>query len=136
MLVDAILQVEKDKCNKTVNESIYVPSMKSTPIRKIGSTGSTVDVEQPSGDVVPLSSFRYNNSCIVNNPASTNLTRLKKFYFFKIPDDADIDSLQGFKLKDQLSNQDVSDLAVILYKGILYSFIKDTSEWLPIHRKY
>lgn len=108
------------------------------PLRKIGSKGDIVgkyvggkfvpEGEQPTGAMRPASARLYPISYSWDNVRAITTDMV---YFFKI-DDPLLASLDGFRMKDQYTNTDISYKTIILFKGKLYVY--KNNQWIKIAR--
>jgi hypothetical protein len=115
--------------------------MNSNPIKKIRNAGEVAyqevsgeiipEGQQPTGDVVPVSARLRNHA--VNIGESPNKVDTKPFYVFKL-DGVDIKSFDGFHMRDEYSNADISDKTLLIYENTLYVYNESYDTWNPLYR--
>jgi hypothetical protein len=141
MLIDYLMQFEY-KAENERQTRIYRPVDPRYTIKKIRSSNERVvdgynnsykpEGEQPCGDIVSASATVFDGRCHIGNNQST--TRSQLMYIMKIPDDVHLDSLDGFRMKDQLSHMDISDQTLLIYDGKMYTFNGSYNKWIEVYR--
>lgn len=141
MLIDYLMQFEYKEENDR-QKRIYRPVDERYTIKKIRSANErVVDImynkytpigEQPTGDIVSASATVFDGRCHIGNNQST--TKAQLTYIMKIPDDVHLDSLDGFRMKDQLSHMDISDQTLLIYQGKMYTFNESYDKWIEVYR--
>jgi hypothetical protein len=96
--------------------------------------GQVVPVgDQPLGDIVPVTSRDIH--CELKLGESSSTVRTKPLYVFRLSDDERIESFDGFHMKDQYSNHDISEKTLLIYQHTLYVFDKNEDTWKPVVRR-
>lgn len=139
-LIDYLMSFDIANESKTIGHK-YRPTMNSNPIKKIRNAGEVAyqevsgeiipEGQQPTGDVVPVSARLRNHA--VNIGESPNKVDTKPFYVFKL-DGVDIESFDGFHMRDEYSNADISDKTLLIYENTLYVYNESYDTWNPLYR--
>ena len=97
---------------------------------KEGSEITTVGL-QNTGDLVSTSATVFDGRCHIGQ--SDHITNADVLYFMKVSHDISEEDLHTFRMKDVLSNQDISNKTILFCNHKLYSFSND--RWVPVYRK-
>ena len=140
-LISYILEF-KTKDEYVINQYKYQPTMHSTSIKKIRECNDITFEEvgdkiipydeQPTGDVIPVSATVHNHN--VNIGDSNASTTTKPMYVMKLDDTVNIESFDGFHMRDQHSNLDISDKTLLIYKKEMYTYSSTYDTWKKIYR--
>ena len=133
-----------DIMNENVeNGHVYRPTMTSGSVEKLRDAGELVMEEiggqvvpvgdQPLGDIVPVTSRDIH--CELKLGESSSTVRTKPLYVFRLNDDERIESFDGFHMKDQYSNHDISEKTLLIYQNTLYVYDKNEDTWKHVVRR-
>ena len=133
-----------DLKSESTDKRVYRPNSEDdggitdAPLKQIGKNGTIVarykngtivtDGEQPTGAYKALSARKYPMYYSFDKVQNV---RTNPTYFFRI-DNEDLESLDGFKMIDQYTSNDISDKSIILFNGKLYAY--KNNKWIKINR--
>ena len=116
-------------------EHTYRPTMTSDTIHKIVNANTTASGNiQPTGDIVPVSARVAHNEVYVDATSAATI-KTKPLYVFKLDTNIPLESLDGFHMRDEYSNHDISDKTLLIYQNTLYTFDKVEDTWKRVLRK-
>jgi hypothetical protein len=133
-----------DLKSESTDKRVYRPNSEDdggitdAPLKQIGKNGTIVarykngtivtDGEQPTGAYKALSARKYPMYYSFDKVQNV---RTNPTYFFRI-DDENLESLDGFKMIDQYTSNDISDKSIILFNGKLYAY--KNNKWIKTNR--